>query len=927
MAIGEFFRFIESLDYASLSKDEMRLLNVIIHNIDSIDALGAAGGKRSKFIASRVFPDFDTLSIDPPQLPNEAPSGIQQLCRLSKLKVGPFRGFAKEEEFDLNSQAILLDGPNGSGKSSFFEALEFALLGRVNDCSIKRIEVDDYLKNARQGSFQLPHLTALFEDGHQADVVPNDDIFRFCFVEKNRIDDFSRIASFTPSHQERLIASLFGIQDFNSFVDDFNESIGSYLPHASDASRELQALELSLANDKQIVGNKVNAYRRLAEEEDEIANSYQHGMGYATFVETVGSSENGLIKELTDALGKPPAAKNGAIKVGLEDTVAAVRASWISLEALREKRAARASELSFRDLYKSVLALELSNPDACPACDTPLSGNHPVAANPYLKARVGLEGLTELAEIERQIEETGRRADERARSLLVQLTNVEAHLNESEQQNEFVADLRTALTKGNTGIRSGWWLPLLGLSDEEPFESRKYLYSCVERMESQDELISQQNAEREATKKELNRLTVFREKIVERSPHRAETEHKIRQAEEALQSAEAAISLAQQKNSAEADANDVRQRIVQAYFGLMFRLKQYREALPATLLANLGQSVATLYNAFNRNDREGDLMADIRLPLKSGERITFSCKAAPNEYFDALHVLSEGHIRCLGLAILLAKNLQTNCPLLVFDDPVNAIDEDHREGIRRTLFEDPYFAERQIILTCHGEEFTKDIQNLIGVARAASECRTYTFLPHLGDNHIRREVTLTKNYIVVARAKFDRNELRDSLANARRGLEWAVNEIWKKILPSAGVRALSVQLVGPHSKPELMNLVQSLIKEMGKNTFMNLQKEQLIANLRAIDGLRQHKREWDYLNKGTHEEEDRGEFDRGIVKTVVETLERLGTAIDASKRMPPAVSEPVQTTTNESARSYAVPRDGWEGQSPAPAPESISKPN
>ncbi len=80
-----------------------------------------------------------------------------------------------------------------------------------------------------------------------------------------------------------------------------------------------------------------------------------------------------------------------------------------------------------------------------------------------------------------------------------------------------------------------------------------------------------------------------------------------------------------------------------------------------------------LYNAFNRRDFEGDLMEDIRLPLKSGDHITFSCVSEPQKYFDALHVLSEGHIRCLGLAILLAKNLQTDCPVLIFDDPVNAL--------------------------------------------------------------------------------------------------------------------------------------------------------------------------------------------------------------------------------------------------------------
>ena len=38
-------------------------------------------------------------------------------------------------------------------------------------------------------------------------------------------------------------------------------------------------------------------------------------------------------------------------------------------------------------------------------------------------------------------------------------------------------------------------------------------------------------------------------------------------------------------------------------------------------------------------------------------------------------------------------------------------------------------------------------------------------------------------------------------------------------------------------------------------------------------------REWRYLNKGTHEENDRAEFDRNTVSTIIIALERLDQAI------------------------------------------------
>ena len=80
----------------------------------------------------------------------------------------------------------------------------------------------------------------------------------------------------------------------------------------------------------------------------------------------------------------------------------------------------------------------------------------------------------------------------------------------------------------------------------------------------------------------------------------------MREAENSLHNAEATISAAKEKVSAEDSANGVRQRITSAYSRLMSRLQRYRENLPSFLLADLGHNVIALYNAFNRRDHEGD---------------------------------------------------------------------------------------------------------------------------------------------------------------------------------------------------------------------------------------------------------------------------------------------------------------------------------
>ena len=59
---------------------------------------------------------------------------------------------------------------------------------------------------------------------------PNESLFRFCFVEKNRIDSFSRIAAQAPAKQTELIATLFGLETFAEFVRNFTSEVaGQYI--------------------------------------------------------------------------------------------------------------------------------------------------------------------------------------------------------------------------------------------------------------------------------------------------------------------------------------------------------------------------------------------------------------------------------------------------------------------------------------------------------------------------------------------------------------------------------------------------------------------------------------------------------------------------------------------------------------------------
>lgn len=871
MILAEYRRFLQTLANAG-SQDLRKVANLVLEHWNDLLPLTTAQGQRVKKLVELAPANWESISADIQPITVQVAVTTNAIRQLKSLRVGPFRGFAKPEDFDLASSLVLIYGPNGTGKSSFCEALEYGLLGSVAEAESKRFrEQNDYLKNAHTNTFTGPEIWATDSQGQEVAVQANEAAYRFCFVEKNRIDSFSRIAAQTPAKQTELISTLFGLDSFNEFVRNFSAEIdGRYIDLIGVKATALVLKRQSLAGSEQQRKTNTEELKKLDVEEIALASQYREGITFAQMViELRGDDESaGRIKTIESELQQPLATKSQLSSASVQALQQSIRNDRASISAKQQALSEAGQQVSFKQLYEAVSQVQHSSLAHCPACKTSLQQ---VTINPYTHASDELKKLQHLAQLQQELQQLTSTINQSLSSLSQVVATCTARFPSN---NALSAYHVSSVSSANVG----WW-DSLHQTLNDGFTPWQHLETQVRQLEEADQAIKQAAQQRTIKQQQLIKLREFDTKITQLQTRRTTADTAITSANQAIANFETENAQLIADAVAEIAVVTRNKAIAKAYASFVAKLIDYKNNLPAQLVADLGDKVVELYNAFNRNDLPSEKLASVRLPLLQNQRLQISFQTEPACLFDALHVLSEGHIRCIGLAILLAKNIKENCPVLIFDDPVNAIDDEHRESIRRTLFEDAFFVGKQIILTCHGEEFFKDIQNLLP-ARRASQSKAFTFLPRLDESHIRVDFNCApRNYIISARNHLNNGEIRDALGKARRALESLTkNKLWPYI-NRHGDGNLSLRLRSITAQIELRNLTEQLKSKIAKPDFSDANKSAVLTQIDTLLGINGDSREWRYLNKGTHEEADRVEFDRQSVQQIVAILEQLDDAL------------------------------------------------
>ena len=317
------------------------------------------------------------------------------------------------------------------------------------------------------------------------------------------------------------------------------------------------------------------------------------------------------------------------------------------------------------------------------------------------------------------------------------------------------------------------------------------------------------------------------------------------------------------------------EEFIKSYSRFKAELEAYIQQLPIDLAKNLSDKITEYYNILNINDAEFDKIKKFTLPITVDDDFTLTL--ADDITGNALQFLSEGHVKLLGLSILLAKATEHHQNFIIFDDVVNAIDDEHRLGVIQLLTHHPDFDNTQLILTCHGDNFIAQFENQIPSNQRKKLLASYVFLftTDIDERGICVEQSEPMNALTLARDNLSKGRIKDAAQKARQAMECISYKLWSTIVQSRFDSQINITMRSPKSPPDLNSIVNGLRSKLQK---FNFTEEN---NLFLLFDEILKKENWNILNKGTHYEQEQKEFTRSEVLKVIQILEKMDEKINS----------------------------------------------
>jgi DNA sulfur modification protein DndD len=636
-----------------------------------------------------------------PELDWVTPSGLKPVATL---QVKNFRGFGS---FGVEDQGTLLRfskiknifyAPNGGGKSSLCEALEYVTTGHIKEADRRKTRVKQYVARG-------PEKVELKLTSTDHSPIPTSLTWSCCFIDRNRLQEFSLLGSKdTGSVESDVIATLFGLEEFQEVISRFvkpeNFNLKTlYRPDQTETARTIEATVSDLYEQRRLHRSNISSIDSQVCARLSLEVNQQFGVrARLRRLEKLASLKIRKAERLR--LADTPfilPVKRVLRAVSIANRLI-LRKSRIEAALLQN-----AVAVNYSAVYEALQAIENNGAgNSCPACLTPLDR---VVENPFDNARRELATLGVLNSLRASKLHVDEDMAQLAIAVGASLSAVESNIRLGLACKVPLVDLQgcfanfqiqTDRSKAVTQVL----ISLAKLVTVQRQEIEDYFNACQKKHDE----VKQSDVEVKSLEEQAANLKQAGEELKELFDQKRMSLAALKEIGRQL------AELARKRVSMrENQTNNARFNTfieeVQFEYGNLYRdLLHFKLALEKTRIAGIETKAAEYYRAINQHDDDHERINELSFE-RNGENYRIKIHQADGISLDAFAVLSEGHLRALGLALLLAMAEKNKFPLIVFDDVVNAIDSDHRSNIIDLFFADTYLRRTQMIITTHDRLF------------------------------------------------------------------------------------------------------------------------------------------------------------------------------------------------------------------------------
>lgn len=627
-----------------------------------------------------------------------------ELKPLGAMRVKNFRGFGalpnddKGTYIKFSSGKNIFYAPNGGGKTSLCEAIEYTVTGSLKEADRRHTKLNDYIRRGQEKF----NVVLKASDGSNFTSSPQ---WSTCFIDRNRLQEFSLLGSKDTSFVERdVLAALFGLEEIEELIQRFVLPKSFNLDHLKSYSSS-EKIEFLTKSHREHLETKKQHLQEIYDNRKEICEElgldrydrFEMGKRFEYKKRLLAYKEERLRKLKTLSLPQY------ITKHRYEAVLRTLSRTVLSYDTSVAELADNLSEIDFQQLFEAIDKIGVSPNESirCPACLTPINDT---IENPFIRAKKELDRFEALKALQEDLKvKEGKLAN--STTIIKNLINATLENNtKGIALSDFVTNVECLSNLNTTTLLPSEHRSLVVLGIEwlttNKYEVLAYLEKChevVEQGKNNNTLHLEKQLLIDTLQSSILKIQIKKSAV-------QDSLKRIRNLAGTLKEFNSVLNLYNQDLNTEKKYNHLLTDIQSQYQSLYNDLLKYKLQVEESQITGIEQKATNYYQKINEHDDDCEKIHAIKFDRQTtGYRIKI--RLADDLVHDAFSSLSEGHLRSLGLALLLAVAEKYKYPFIVFDDVVNAIDSDHRANIIKLMFTDPYLKTTQQIITTHDRLF------------------------------------------------------------------------------------------------------------------------------------------------------------------------------------------------------------------------------